>query len=257
MDWQEISGNWVYIPPRPQAIVHFLGGAFVAAAPHITYKLLLEDLAKKGYAIVATPFINTFDHTAIAGSVYDSFEATLETLERRQRLPSGYLPIYGMGHSMGCKLHLMIGSMYEVERAGNILISFNNFAARDALPLFDRVPTELNIEFTPSPQATLDLIAKYYDVRRNLIVKFNNDTLDQSYTIGNTLENIFPGMISRLTLNGNHLTPLGQDFQLQISPNVFTPFDAIGQWFKQEIHRDLHQLKREMLRWLNPGLMQN
>ncbi|MGJ3253883.1 MAG: DUF1350 family protein, partial [Elainellaceae cyanobacterium] len=33
MDWQEISGNWVLIPPRPTAIVHFLGGAFVATAP--------------------------------------------------------------------------------------------------------------------------------------------------------------------------------------------------------------------------------
>jgi hypothetical protein len=252
MEWQEISGSWVYIPRRPQAIVHFLGGAFVAAAPHITYRLLLEDLANKGYAIIATPFINTFDHTAIATSVYDSFEAALETLYRRRFLPSGYLPIYGVGHSMGCKLHLIIGSIYEVERAGNILISFNNFAARNSIPFLDQIPRDFNIEFTPDPPATLDLINKYYDVRRNLIVKFNNDTLDQSYTIGQTLDKIFPGMTSQLTLSGNHLTPLGQDLPLQFNANVFTPLDAIGQWFKQEINRDLHQLKREMLRWLNP-----
>ena len=252
MDWQEISGNWVYLPRQPRAIVHFLGGAFVAAAPHITYRLLLEDLAKQGYGIIATPFINTFDHRSIASEVFNSFEDTLELLQRRQWLPSDDLPIYGVGHSMGCKLHLMIGSMYEVKRAGNILISFNNFSARDAVPLIGQAPQEFSLEFSPSPQETIDLIADYYDVPNNLIVKFNNDTIDQSYTLGQTLNKIFPGKVSTQIINGSHLTPLGQDLQWQINPGMFTPFDAIGQWIKQEVHRDLHQLKREMLRWLDP-----
>jgi dipeptidyl aminopeptidase/acylaminoacyl peptidase len=60
-DWQEVSGNWVLIPPKPTAIVHFLGGAFVAAAPQLTYRWLLEALASQGYAVVATPFVNTLD----------------------------------------------------------------------------------------------------------------------------------------------------------------------------------------------------
>ncbi len=252
MDWQEISGNWVYVPRQPRAVVHFLGGAFVAAAPHITYRLLLEDLAKQGYAIIATPFLNTFDHRSIASDVYNSFEDTLELLQNRRYLPAEGLPIYGVGHSMGCKLHLLIGSMYDVDRSGNILISFNNFSARDAVPLMGQIPVEFNVEFAPSPQETLDLITDYYDVKRNLIVKFSNDTIDQSYTLGQTLMKIFPGMVSTQTINGSHLTPLGQDFQWQLNPQVFTPFDAIGQWIKQEVHRDLHQLKHEMLRWLDP-----
>ncbi|MGB3202893.1 MAG: DUF1350 family protein, partial [Nodosilinea sp.] len=61
MNWQEVSGNWILVPPNPTAIVHFLGGAFVAAAPSVTYQWLLENLARQGYLIVATPFINTFD----------------------------------------------------------------------------------------------------------------------------------------------------------------------------------------------------
>jgi Protein of unknown function (DUF1350) len=252
MNWQEISGNWVYIPRQPRAIVHFLGGAFVAAAPHITYRLLLEDLAQQGYAIIATPFINTFDHRSIASDVYNSFEDTLELLQDRRYLPKDNLPIYGVGHSMGCKLQLLIGSMYDVDRAGNILISFNNFSARDAVPLMGQMPQEFNLEFSPSPQETLDLIADYYDVRHNLIVKFSNDTIDQSYTLGQTLKNIDPKMVSTQIINGSHLTPLGQDFNVQLTPQMFTPFDAIGQWIKQEVHRDLHQLKREMLRWLDP-----
>ncbi|MGL5081081.1 MAG: DUF1350 family protein, partial [Microcoleaceae cyanobacterium] len=51
MDWREVSGNWVLIPPRPKAIVHFLGGAFVAAAPQMTYRWILEPLAQQGYAV--------------------------------------------------------------------------------------------------------------------------------------------------------------------------------------------------------------
>ncbi len=249
MNWQEISGNWVYLPHQPIAVVHFLGGAFVAAAPHITYRLLLEDLAKQGYAIIATPFINNFDHRSIASEVYNSFEDTLELLQSRRYLPDN-LPIYGVGHSMGCKLHLTIGSMYDVKRAGNILISFNNFSARDAVPLIGQMPQEFNVEFTPNPQETLDLITDYYEVPHNLIIKFKNDTIDQSYTLDRTLNKIFPGTVSTQIIDGSHLTPLGQDLQWQINPQVFTPFDAIGQWIKQEVHRDLHQLKREMLRWL-------
>jgi hypothetical protein len=251
MYWQEVSGNWVYIPRQPQALLHFLGGAFVAAAPQITYRLLLEDLAHQGYAIVATPFINTFDHRSIASEVYNRFEDTLELLQDRRYLPERQLPIYGVGHSMGCKLHLLIGSLYDVKRAGNILISFNNFAARDAVPFMGQMPPEFNMEFTPSPQQTLDSIANYYDVPRNLIVKFKDDTIDQSYTLGQTLTKFFPDTISTRIINGNHLTPLGQSLRWQFNPQIFTPFDAIGQWIEQEIQRDLQQLKREILRWLD------
>ncbi len=252
MYWQEISGNWVYIPRQPRAVIHFLGGAFVAAAPQLTYRLLLEDLAKVGYAIVATPFVNTFDHRAIASEVYNSFEDTLEVLQERRYLPDRYLPIYGMGHSMGCKLHLTIGSMYDVKRAGNISISFNNFSARDAVPFMGQMPPEFKMEFTPNPQETLELIVNYYDVPHNLIIKFKDDTIDQSYTLGQTLTKIFPSTISTQIINGNHLTPLGQSFRWQLTPQIFTPFDAIGQWIEQEIQRDLQQLKREILRWLDP-----
>jgi len=36
MNWQEIAGNWVFLPRRPRGIIHFLGGAFVAGGkyPH-------------------------------------------------------------------------------------------------------------------------------------------------------------------------------------------------------------------------------
>lgn len=65
--WVERSGNFVLRPPSPEwadkgskqqplGVIHFLGGAFVGAAPHLTYRYLLESLAEVGYVVVATPY---------------------------------------------------------------------------------------------------------------------------------------------------------------------------------------------------------
>ncbi len=251
MNWQENSGNWVLVPTHPIAIVHFLGGAFVATAPQLTYRWLLENLAAQGYVVVATPFVNTLDHTAIAKSVLLSFERTVENLHATAILRKRYLPIYGLGHSMGCKLHLLIGSLFPVERAGNILISFNNYAAKEAIPLVQQFTPTFAVEFTPSPLETNALVRERYGVRRNLLIKFTNDTIDQSATLTPVLQQRFPDMVTVQTLSGTHTTPLGQDVKWQAGSS-FTPFDAVGQWFKQEVYRDLNQLKSTILRWLNP-----
>lgn len=250
MDWKQISGNWVLVPRNPIGIIHFLGGAFVATAPHLTYRWLLEQLASKGYVIIATPFVNNLDHSAIAKSVLLDFERALERLHDSSKLHKRYLPIYGVGHSMGCKLHLLIGSLLPVERAGNILISFNNYAARDAIPLIEQFNVA-SLEFIPSPQETNKLVQEKYNIRRNLLIKFNNDTLDQSATLTKLLQQRFADMVTAQTLKGTHTTPLGQDIRWQTGES-FTPFDAIGQWFKQEVYRELNDLKRTMLLWLNP-----
>lgn len=254
MDWQEVSTSWVLIPPRPIAIVHFLGGAFVATAPHLTYRWLLEQLAREGYAVIATPFVNTLNHSAIARDVLNRFETTLDRLQARTILSKRYLPIYGIGHSMGCKLHLLIGSLFPVERAGNILISFNNYPATRAIPFIEQlnINPAFNVEFTPSPIETNALIAQHYGVRRNLLIKFTNDDIDQTLSLNQVLQESFPNLVTIQTLRGNHLTPLGQDVNWKPG-QVFTPFDAIGQWMKQEVYRELNQLKREILRWLEPA----
>ena len=253
MDWQEVSGCWVLIPPRPSAIIHFLGGAFVAAAPQVTYRWLLEQLGRQGYAIIATPFVNTLDHAAIARDVLNRFETTLDRLQTTNVLRKRYMPIYGLGHSMGCKLHLLIGSLFKVERAGNILISFNNYPATRAIPFIEQlnINPAFNVEFRPSPLETNELIAQRYQVRRNLLIKFTNDDIDQTVSLTEVLQERFPNMVVIQTLNGSHVTPLGQDVNWRTG-SVFTPFDAVGQWMKQEVYRDLHQLKRELIRWLEP-----
>lgn len=251
MEWQENFGNWVLIPSRPKGIIHFLGGAFVATAPHVTYRCLLEILANQGYGVIATPFVNTLDHLEMAENVLSSFENCLNHLYNSRMLRKKSLPIYGIGHSMGCKLHLLIGSLFPIARAGNILISFNNFAARDAIPLVEQISSVVKVEFTPSPKITNSLIQKRYQIRRNLLIKFNDDNIDQTLRLSDLLRLRFPSMITVQRLNGNHLTPLGQDLSWPVG-QVYTPVDALGQWLKQEFYRDFNQLKREILLWLNP-----
>jgi Protein of unknown function (DUF1350) len=260
MNWQEIFGNWVLVPDRPIGIIHFLGGAFVAAAPHLTYRRLLEHFADRGYVIVATPFINTFEHTEIAETVLWSFNRAVDLLHDRYDLADS-LPVYGLGHSMGCKLHLLIGSLFEnVDRAGNVLVSFNNYGAEEAIPFLKQLPSlpfldqftamAPSPEFTPSPAQTNKIIASNYIVRRNLLIKFANDTIDQSLLLANILEDVHPGMITTQRLKGNHLTPLGQDIKGQ---SGFNPIDNMGQMFRQEFFKELAQVESTIGRWLNPA----
>jgi hypothetical protein len=271
--WRELDGAWVLIPANPLGLIHFLGGAFVGAAPQLTYRWLLERLADRGYGTIATPFVNSgFDHEAIAEDVLIRFDRAVDWLYRHGQLRRRSIPVYGLGHSMGCKLHLLIGSIFEVERAGNALMAFNNYSAQRAIPLFDRfgpvlesinravpgaIPADvfdkqLNAEFTPSPAETEQLIASQYGIRRNLLVRFGTDDLDQSARLAPILQRRFPGWLALQDLPGNHLTPLGQDVTWQVG-GAFSPLDAIGQWAKQEFfYRDLNRLSQELLRWLDP-----
>ncbi|MFM7424896.1 MAG: DUF1350 family protein [Elainella sp.] len=280
MVWQELYGNWILIPPRPVAIIHFLGGAFVATAPQVTYRGLLEFLANQGYVIVATPFVNTLDHSTTAQRVMRVSNLALDALSR----DLGHLPIYGIGHSMGCKLHLLIGSLFPQERVGNILISFNNYPAKRSIPMVEQLgqfskfaaqfanqfanqmASQLNttlpsqftnqfaanfeVEFTPSPEETNRLIVEAYQIPYNLLVKFTNDDIDQTRSLDQALQQRFPDSTTVQILKGTHLTPLGQEVSWQAGKE-FTPFDAVGQFLKQELTRDINQLKRTLLDWLD------
>ncbi len=264
MYWQEVSGNWFLVPEHPRAIIHFLGGAFVAAAPHLTYRWLLEALYTEGYVVVSTPFINTFDHSAIAQETLTTFNQGLTYLYK-QRPDMSNLPIFGLGHSMGCKVHLLIGTAHPVKRAGNVFISFNNFPARKSIPLLEQAldgarqfmpdfQLDARLEFTPSPEQTLELIGTQYDTPYNLLIKFRSDSIDQTRPLSDVLIQRFPKTTTVRILKGSHTTPIAQDFPWQANSwdtnRSFSPVDALGQFVKQEFYRDLNGLKAEVLYWL-------
>lgn len=136
-NWTEVEGAWVLRPRnlKPIAVVHFVGGIFVGAAPQLTYRLFLECLAEKGILVIATPYASGFDYFLIADEAQFKFDRCLRLLQEEVH----DLPTFGIGHSLGSVIHLLIGSRYAVQSNGNVLMSFNNKEASVAIPLFSPV----------------------------------------------------------------------------------------------------------------------
>jgi len=139
-NWEEMHGNFL-LRPRvedgpPRALIHFLGGAIVGAAPQIAYRYLLERLAAKGYLIVASPYNLSFDHLQTCDAILARFEQIAAPLARTY----GALPVVGIGHSCGALLQLLITSLFpDTPRAANALISFNNKPVSEAVPVFEEI----------------------------------------------------------------------------------------------------------------------
>lgn len=133
-NWQEVQGSWVLRPPPelgpPLAVVHFVGGAFVGAAPQLTYRLFLECLASRRALIIATPFETAFNHLRISDELQFKFDRCYKALGPEV----ADLPVFGVGHSLGSLMHLLISARYAAPRAGNALLSFNNRPATDSIP---------------------------------------------------------------------------------------------------------------------------
>lgn len=142
--WERKGGNFVLRPPsgfRPKAVLHFVGGAFVGASPHIAYSSLLSRLAKRGFIIVATPFELSLDYLQTTASIVECWEA----VETDLALDYGPLPVIGVGHSAGCLFHALTCCLFDdsSQKAGLILVSFNNKPIRSAIPAFEQLITPL------------------------------------------------------------------------------------------------------------------
>ncbi|ACI65073.1 hypothetical protein THAPS_263321 [Thalassiosira pseudonana CCMP1335] len=138
--WEELHGNYILRPPNeqqpPRALLHFLGGALLGAAPQLTYRYLLERLSSRGYLIVATPYELSFDHLGTCDEIIDKFERVAPSLAKQY----GPVPVVGVGHSCGALLHMLITSLFpDTPRAANALISYNNRGVGEAVPLFDEL----------------------------------------------------------------------------------------------------------------------
>ena len=270
--WEPLCGSFVLRPlGPPRAVLHFLGGAFVGAAPHVTYPRLLSLLAESGFVVVATPYELDFDYLKLCDQVLDSFDNAHAVL----RTEYGALPVVGVGHSCGALLHLLLCSLF-VDRppAANVLISFNNKRASDAIPLFgsivspaassllqlERAPllapwlqalasareqldeaaapagsaapltrdlaalaSQLlpmldqilpvlrridagQTEFEPAPEHAHSAASQLYCAARTLVLRFDDDGLDESLLLPPLLER--RGDVQLHTLRGTHLTPL-------------------------------------------------
>lgn len=279
--WKEVEGCWVLYPPGAEradssgvkCVIHMVGGAFVGAAPQVAYRRLLEALAERGALIIATPYATGFDHLKTVDQVYFSFSRCIKSLGPGIQM----VPSYGLGHSLGSLIHVLMCSRYVVPRDGNILMSFNNKPATDSIPFLSPLiapsaralgpllsqlatsplragveqwldvlkgavpsdafrqlvpvveqltPIYLDVangtqEFTPPPEETRQIIRDGYAVRNNVLLKFSDDSIDETSVLASVLQtsplwNQGSMELTVKSLPGDHARPLQQDLRSQL-----------------------------------------
>jgi len=182
----------------PQGTIEFIGGSYLAATPQLSYRRLLEALGERGWNVLAWSYVPGFDHQSQANEAWRQF----------RNLRSDGPPPLRLGHSLGCKLHLLAPDGGRSGR-GLAALSFNNFSAERSVPLLAELGQQLNFrsEFSPSPEETLRQVASSYRQPRNLLVRFNRDGLDQSRRLLDALRQRPSDNSAVLELPGDHLTP--------------------------------------------------
>ena len=197
--WRQRGDIWELEPAAlERGTLEFIGGSYLAASPQLSYRRLLEALASLGWRVRAWSYVPGFDHQDQANLAWRRF--------RQLRGADG--AVLRLGHSLGCKLHLLAP---DGGRGSSSLValSFNNFSAERSIPLLAELGQQFNFrsEFSPSPEQTLTQVALTYRQPRNLLVRFNRDQIDQSKRLIGVLQ-ARPEDASELQeLPGDHLAP--------------------------------------------------
>ncbi|MEY3750322.1 MAG: hypothetical protein RLZZ186_741 [Cyanobacteriota bacterium] len=234
MNWRQQGSLWCLQPPQARGLIQFIGGSYLAATPQLSYRRLLEALARQGLAIQAWSYVPGFDHQAQANEAWKLF---------RGARPSNDPPLLlRLGHSLGCKLHLLAP---DNGRGCSALaaLSFNNFSAERSVPLLAELGPRLGIqsEFSPSPAETLRLVSANYRQPRNLLVRFNRDGIDQSRRLLEVLQQRPGDQSQLLELSGDHLTPASAGLRQNLlgawaddpsrQRQIDTLAETIGRWW--------------------------
>ena len=197
--WRQRGDIWELEPAAlERGTLEFIGGSYLAASPQLSYRRLLEALASLGWRVRAWSYVPGFDHQDQANLAWRRF--------RQLRGANG--AVLRLGHSLGCKLHLLAPDGGRGSSA-LVALSFNNFSAERSIPLLAELGQQFNFrsEFSPSPEQTLKQVALTYRQPRNLLVRFNRDQIDQSKRLLGVLQ-ARPDDASELKeLPGDHLAP--------------------------------------------------
>ncbi|QPN66050.1 DUF1350 family protein [Synechococcus sp. CBW1006] len=220
--WWQQGELWQLEPAgAPRGLIEFIGGSYLAATPQLSYRRFLEALAARHWRVHAWSYVPGFDHQAQASAAWRLF--------RRFRLgddatTSGFPtpgptsgPLLRLGHSLGCKLHLLApdgGRRCD----GLVALSFNNFSAERSVPLLAELGQQFKFrsEFSPSPEETLLQVGATYRQPRNLLVRFNRDGIDQSNRLLGVLQARSGDCSELLELPGDHLTPASGGLRKQL-----------------------------------------
>lgn len=227
--------------PDPRAgVVEFIGGSYLAATPQISYRRLLEALAARGWTVRAWSYVPGFDHQSQANEAWRAFRQA-----REQASMASAAPVLRLGHSLGCKLHLLAPDNGRA-CSGLVALSFNNFSAERSVPLLSEIGQQFGFrtEFSPSPTETLRQVSRSYRQPRNLLVRFRSDGLDQSRRLFGVLQERPDDASSLLELPGDHLTPASAGLRRQL----------LGDWADDPSRqRQIDRLAEAIAGWSQPG----
>ena len=238
--WRSSGDLWLLEPAAAQAaapapLLEFIGGSYLAATPQLSYRRLLEAMAQLGWRVRAWSYVPAFDHQQQANTAWRRFR------ELRNELDSPEPVVLRLGHSLGCKLHLLApdGGRGCV---GLAALSFNNFSAERSVPLLAELGQQMGFrsEFSPSPAATLEQVQRSYRQPRNLLVRFRSDGIDQSARLLDALRTRSGDDSQLLELPGDHLSPASGGLRRQM----------LGRWADDPARaRRIEQLATSLNDW--------
>ena len=211
-----ISCQW---PSRPVGLIEIIGGSYISIKPEVTYKRLISGFLQRNFAVHSWSYVPNFDHQLQSNQAWKQFRKSQKVLERRV----GLIPkSIRLGHSLGCKLHLLAPDGGR-NCDGLVAISFNNFKADKSIPMLRKMSQKLNFqtEFSPSPTETFNLIGEHYEQINNLLIRFKDDNLDQNNLLLKSLKSRDSDKSEIIQLDGNHLTPVSLGLREKIMKSNF------------------------------------
>jgi len=235
--WRQQGELWTLEPTgRPRGLIEFIGGSYLAATPQLSYRRFLEALATRGWRIHAWSYVPGFDHQSQANAAWRLFRQW-----REQQAGQPEATLLRLGHSLGCKLHLLApdgGRRCD----GLVALSFNNFSAERSIPFLAELGQQFRFrsEFSPSPEDTLLQIGRSYRQPRNLLVRFSRDSIDQSGRLIGVLQSRTGDASTLLELPGDHLTPASGGLRKQF----------LGDWADDPARqRGMERLAEQISTW--------
>lgn len=235
--WRQQGELWTLEPTgRPLGLIEFIGGSYLAATPQLSYRRFLEALAARGWRIHAWSYVPGFDHQDQANAAWRLFRQV-----REQQAGRADATLIRLGHSLGCKLHLLApdgGRRCD----GLVALSFNNFSAERSIPFLAELGQQFRFrsEFSPSPEDTLLQIGSSYRQPRNLLVRFSRDSIDQSGRLIGVLQARAGDASSLVELPGDHLTPASGGLRKQF----------LGEWADDPARqRGMERLAEQISTW--------
>ena len=119
----------------PSCTVLFTGGAGLGLFPHVAYNELLQRISNRLNAVViAAPYTIGLDHFALAKDTGEKLRRGLIAYDnnnangKKRGGSTQKRPVYGLAHSLGCKLQTIYLAATRQEYDGYGFMAFNNFS---------------------------------------------------------------------------------------------------------------------------------